>query len=53
MELLDFEEYEKYTKELEREKKREEIHKENAIRNRKKSKWTNYKIRMFGRRPIG
>ena len=53
MDLLNFEEHEKYMKELERYNKRESIHHESAVRNRKKNNWEKYKKLKYGRKPIG
>lgn len=53
MELLNFEEQERYEKELERYNLRESIHTEAKKRNAKKRQWDNYKKLKYGKRPIG
>ena len=53
MELLNFEESEKYEKELAEYKRREERHNESMLRNAKKNQWEKYKKLKYGKKPIG
>jgi hypothetical protein len=53
VDLLNFEEQESYEKELDRNKRREDIHNQVQERKKKFAAWNNYKIKKFGRKPIG
>ncbi len=53
MELLNFEEQEKYEKGLADYNRREERHKEAMLRNAKKNQWEKYKKLRYGKKPIG
>lgn len=53
MELLDFEEWEKYQSDLKTWNRREERNNETRVRNKKIADYENYKKKKFGKKPIG
>jgi hypothetical protein len=53
MELLNFEQQEKYEKELADYNRKEERHNKALLRNAKKNQWEKYKKLRYGKKPIG